>query len=263
MLRRRSKDRGFGDPVVIGATGGSGTRVVVQILQAFGVALGNRLNESLDPFVFMRFYDRWIERFVLDRTGRGGLGRVERRQIVDELRKTVAGHVEDAKPSPGGAWGWKSPRSIFFVPLLDDVYPAMRFVHVVRDPRDMAFSANQRQLEAHGSLFLTAEEQREPQPVQSALMWRRVNEDARAHGSKMGERYMLIRFEDICAEPTRASERLAAFVGADVDPERLREAASHVSPPASVERWKQEDPSILERIHAALADSLEHYGYTR
>ncbi|MGH2725653.1 MAG: sulfotransferase family protein [Actinomycetota bacterium] len=258
MKRRRRRPA---DPVVIGATGGSGTRVVVRMLQTFGVALGNRLNESLDPYVFMRFYDRWIDPFVLDRTGRQALSRRERARMVDELREAVDAHLEDAKPTPGAVWGWKSPRSIFLLPLLAEVFSEMRFVQVVRDPRDMAFSANQRQLESHGALYLTPEERAEPVPVQSALLWKRVNDDARSFGATMGDRYLLVRFEELCDDPAGSAKALASFVGVVPDDGRVREAATHVSEPSTVGRWKSEDQATSARVRQALGEALERFGY--
>ena len=264
-LRRPMRSRRLRtDPVVIGATGGSGTRVVVTILQACGVALGTRLNESLDPFVFMRYYDRWIDAFVLDRSGVRPLGSDERSAMRRELGEAVKEHLADAAPARGAPWGWKSPRSIFLLPLLDEVFPQMRFVHVVRDPRDMAFSANQRQVIAHGGVYLSPEERAEPDPIQSALLWKRVNADAAAYGrSSMPGRYLLLRFEDLCADPAGTSTELASFVGAATEPDRIRDAAASVSPPASVGRWRQEDPELVRRIDAVVAGDLEAFGYRR
>ncbi len=234
---------------------------MVTILQTFGVALGNRLNESLDPYVFMRFYDRWIDPFVRDRSGLRPMERRDRTAMVDELRSAVASHLDDAKPARGSAWGWKSPRSIFVLPLLGEVYPQLRFVHVVRDPRDMAFSSNQRQLEAHGDLYLSPEERAEPLPIQSALLWKRVNNEARTFGTTMGDRYLLLRFEGLCREPGATARALAAFAEVTAEAGSIEVAAARVVAPSSLGRWKKEDPTVVARIGEVLGDDLAGFGY--
>ena len=254
---------GHSHPVVIGATGGSGTRVVVRFLEALGVSLGRTLNESLDPYVFMSFYDRWIDPFVAERMGRGALSRRERSKMARDLQEAVQTHLADANPVRGARWGWKSPRSIFVLPLLDQAFPRMRFVHVVRDPRDMAFSNNQRQLVAHGPLYLREEERAEPLAIRSALMWKRVNSNAWVHGASMGERYLLVRYEDLCLDGRGGAASLASFLGIPAEDRRLDEAASHVSAPSSIGRWRQEDPALVDRIDALLGEDLESYGYRR
>ena len=48
--------------------------------------------------------------------------------------------AEDSK------WGWKSPRSIYYLPYYKAVLgDAFRFIHVVRDGRDVALGDNQMQ----------------------------------------------------------------------------------------------------------------------
>lgn len=51
---------GISSPLVIGATGGSGTRVVARICRRAGYDLGKDLNEAEDALPFASFHDRWI-----------------------------------------------------------------------------------------------------------------------------------------------------------------------------------------------------------
>ena len=51
-------------PVVIGATGGSGTRVVARIAKLAGYNLGTNLNSAEDALEFYSFHDKWINPFV-------------------------------------------------------------------------------------------------------------------------------------------------------------------------------------------------------
>ena len=132
-------------PGVIGATGGSGTRVLARIVQRGGMFIGADRNRSEDALDFAAFSDRWVNA-------------VRARGASAGARSGAAG----ARRAPGAlpaqrrdrAWGWKEPRSIYLLPLLDEELPGFRFLHLVRDGRDMAFSDNQVQLRKHGDAVL-------------------------------------------------------------------------------------------------------------
>ena len=55
-------------PLVVGATGGSGTRVVARILREAGLFTGSELNESEDAWKLGDYGDRWINLYA----GSGG-----------------------------------------------------------------------------------------------------------------------------------------------------------------------------------------------
>ena len=127
-------------PNVIGATGGSGTRVVARLVREAGVFTGTDLNQYEDALPFGEFSDRWINRFV------GDAGEPVVPDVLDGMRtdfdRVVRDHLVGLSPS-AQAWGWKEPRSIYYLPLLDAALPTVRFIHFIRDGRDMAFSENQ------------------------------------------------------------------------------------------------------------------------
>src|SRR6266403_2346284 len=51
-------------PLVIGATGGSGTRVIARIAKLAGYNLGANLNSAEDSLAFYSFHETWINPFV-------------------------------------------------------------------------------------------------------------------------------------------------------------------------------------------------------
>src|SRR5260370_20821937 len=81
----------------------------------------------------------------------------------------------------GTRWGWKEPRSIYFLPFLDQHWPGTKFIHVIRDGRDMAFSSNQNQLRKHGLFVLGSEVTDAPDPGRIAVLWARTNTEAGSH----------------------------------------------------------------------------------
>lgn len=230
-------------PVVIGATGGSGTRVVARIAQRGGMFLGADLNRSEDALDFARFSDRWIDR--LERGERPA-------ELVAELRALVARQHADAA---GRAWGWKEPRSIYLLPVLDQQLPGLRFLHLVRDGRDMAFSGNQVQLRKHGDAVL-GPGRGEPEAERSIALWREINLRAADRGERLGERYLRLRFEELAAEPTATTRKIFAFLGLDGEVERI--AAEEVGAPDTLGRWRGQEVAALE---ALAGDALARFGY--
>ncbi len=122
-------------------------------------------------------------------------------------------------PAPGARWGWKAPRTIFVLPAIHHVFRDSYAIQLVRDGRDMAYSQNQNQLEALGPALLGDLDPDTPQPVRSIALWSRVNVAAAAYGRRFMEgRHLVIRYEDLCAEPERTIARLLAHLEADPDP---------------------------------------------
>ena len=78
--------------------------------------------------------------------------------MLADLGETLADHC--AAVAGTAAWGWKEPRSIYLLPFFHRHLPGLRFLHVVRDGRDMAFSENQNQLRKHGEARVSRPEGR-------------------------------------------------------------------------------------------------------
>ena len=161
------------DPRVIGATGGSGTRVVGRIVRAGGMYIGTNLNDYQDALDLGGYSDRWINRFVSG-GHLEGLSEDVRAEMVDDLVDALQAHRRDL-PEDATAWGWKEPRSIYLLPFFNSVMPKLRFLHWMRDGRDMAFSENQQQLRKHGQTVLGPKRIGRMKPARSIALWTTVN----------------------------------------------------------------------------------------
>src|SRR6185503_9656389 len=225
------------EPGVIGATGGSGTRVLAAIVQRAGMFVGSDLNRSLDALDFAAFFDRWV-------------GRELPPAAAAELRGLVARQHAEADGRP---WGWKEPRSVYPLPFLDAELPGLRFLHVVRDGRDMAFSENQVQLRKHGDAVLGRTD--EPMALRSIALWRQVNLQAADFGEReLGDRYFRLRFEDLCAEPSARVAEVLRFFGLEDDAGQI--AAEEVEAPRTLGRWREADPELQAALTDRAADAL-------
>jgi Sulfotransferase family len=243
-------------PRVIGATGGSGTRVLAGIARAGGLFTGSRLNDYEDAVDFGAYSDRWINRWV---SANGTLGEAEQTEMEADLENVVTSHCADL-PADARGWGWKEPRSIYLMKYFDRAMPTFRFVHFVRDGRDMAFSENQNQLRKHGSVVLDATHEGLDRPLQSIVVWSKVNTWAADYGEQvLGDRYLRVRFEDLCSDPAVTTRRVFDLFELSGDAEQM--ARDAVRPPSTLGRWRDEKSETVRGLMDIAGPALERFGY--
>jgi hypothetical protein len=234
-------------PLVIGGLGGSGTRPVARIVARTGRFMGTNLNPPHDAMDIAEF--DWKHGLEYLREG-------ETDELREDFEAALAAHLEP-KEDEEQPWGWKHPHSYLLIPLLAKRFDKLRFVHVVRDGFDMAFSSNQNQL-THYGLFALGHGA-DDDPVRRIRFWAWANCRAADEGeSLLGDRYHLIRFEDLCREPEATVERLLRFAQvADDVPVPLDEVAA----PPSLGRARQAHPEYIDNLEAAAGDALRRFGY--
>jgi hypothetical protein len=241
-------------PNVVGATGGSGTRVVARILRAGGMFTGDKLNRYEDAVELGFYSDRWIDSYVQagDEPSDG-----VRREMAADLGAVLADHLSGL-PEDAVAWGWKEPRSIYLLRFWNETMPGVRFLHFVRDGRDLAFSENQNQLKTHGKAVLGDELRKAKTPIRSIALWNRVNAAAADYGEReLGPRYLRVRFEDLCAEPGPTVARVYDFFGLDGDAAAVGEA--EVRPPETLGRWRRH--KLADELTRVGEPTLRRFGY--
>lgn len=251
-------------PITVGGVGGSGTRVVALVLERAGVHIGDNTNLELDTLDLVPFYHRWIEPYVLRR--RHPLGRDEMADMAVDFAAAIAAQREFVQ-SGDAVWGWKFPPTIRFLSFLEDRLPGFCCVHVVRDGRDICYSKTQFEFLDHGRATLDGEEIRVPagfgamledeaifRLLMRARHWSRINDAATEFGeSEMADRYLRIRFEDLCQEPVATVRRILEFCDLEGDAEEL---ATAISRPASIGRWTQRPETERFLLNHVLQDSL-------
>jgi hypothetical protein len=247
-------------PLVIGATGGSGTRVVARIAKHAGYNLGSRLNSAEDALEFYSFHETWTNPFVLAQRQGRAMTPWQSARMKEAFHAAVARHIPEAERR-GTCWGWKAPRTIYLLPFLHAQFAQLRFIHLLRDGRDMALSPNQNQLRKHGCAALSWRERLfHSTGGRSILLWERINLRAADYGeSALRENYLRVRFEDLCANPLATTRQIVHFLGTPIDPEPL--ARTQITPPKSLGRWRTCSPRVISRLQALAAASLRRFGY--
>jgi hypothetical protein len=242
------------DPLVIGAVGGSGTRVFTRIAEGAGVYMGGHRDAQEDSRPMSPFYSEFTSDYLL---ANGHLDDSRSAQLSRRLTECLREHLEGL-PGPDHLWGVKNSRSMLMLPFWHQRFPAMRFLHVIRDGRDLAYSQNDNQIRRHGRAVLGPEIDL-PRPERAMLWWARVNVAAADYGeSELGERYMRVRLEDLCARPKKTIRALFDFVDAQGG---MKKAIAEVEPPPSLGRWRRQPQAEVARLVALGGTALERFGY--
>ena len=223
--------RSFSDgPVVVGGVGGSGTRVVAELLRSLGIFMGDDLNHANDNM-------RLAGMFTTFQSLIPGLptADVDLDDILDAFERDMhAAYLAQTDRRLG--WGWKVPANFFILPQLARRYGAFRYIHVMRHGLDMVFSDNQNQVRNFGRHY--GIDPGLPPAAAALRYWIRANETALADGRRHGIRLLPLSYDRLCAEPGPAIDDLLRFLGRDAgDRDRL---VALVRPPESIGRHRRE-----------------------
>ena len=112
-----------------------------------------------------------------------------------------------AAPHGKRRWCEKTPDHVQHLPLLSSHFPSARFIHLVRDGREVARSIRRRQL-------------RTPELV--IYRWKKLVELGQRDGGKLGSRYLELRYEDLTSNPRHEMETVCQFLGIDFNEQVLR-----------------------------------------
>jgi hypothetical protein len=173
--------------------------------------------------------------------------------------------------------GDKTPGYCRHVPVLHSLWPRTRFVHLIRDGRDVCLSATnwQRKLPKLMSEFPTWGED----PVTTAALWWKWHVRlGRQAGKKLrAGLYCEVRYEDLVADPNEQCARLCAFLDLPFDEAMLHfhEGKVRDKPGLDAKRawlpvtpglrnWRTQMPAQeIERFEAAAGDLLDELDYPR
>jgi hypothetical protein len=215
------------------AVGGSGTRVLAAIVRQSGMWIGANLNGPLDALDLADYCAQWIPTYV------GAAGPLSP-TVIHQMRQGLSDVVEKHRAPLNDAtapWGWKNSGSLHLLRLVHDTFPDARFVHMVRDGRDMAYSPNQYQVRRYGDLLLTPEERRWSQPLRSIVVWSRLNLMAADYADQyLPDRYRLVRSKT-CVRRRFTVQRVLDFCGLNGTQSASRD---QVVAPSSIGRWQHQ-----------------------
>lgn len=252
-------------PVVIGATGGSGTRALRAILMQYGAYMGEHVGLAGDARDFSTFYNLWIDE-TLRHTRRldyrlDDLPIEVREAALARLQTSIAAYCGRFDPT-AGPWGFKGPRSMFVLPYLQRLLPEMTFLLLIRDGRDMAASRNHGQVKKHyASLFgLPADADLD---LAAARLWSKANLEAAAWcRANLPDRHLVVRYEELCAQPARTIGTILDRLGWPYTAEQLTRMSREIKPSPGIGRWRSQPIPRQKEIAAACGETLKSFGYS-
>lgn len=242
-------------PVVIGGTGGSGTRVFAVTCEQAGFYMGDALNFAHDSKIFAPLLSQWVNPYLMKDTSS-----FQAEEMEAALREAI--HTHRNGIGPERRWGWKNPRIFFILPEIHKIFPQMKFIHVVRDGRDIAFSRNQNQPNLHGAALLGSQAESQSVPDRAITFWNNINLKVARYGeTHLGDHYLRIKLEDMCLNTQPTLSRMLEFLG--VNGQGLDQLAGHVETPESINRWQKEDDQVIASLHELGREALEYFGYLK
>jgi hypothetical protein len=128
------------------------------------------------------------------------------------FRRAVGSLIEilDGIASERGATGWveKTPKHYRYVGLLERAAPDVRFIHVVRDGRDVVASLVDRA--RNHSRFRNRLD-----PLAAARLWNEAIRTASRY--RASHRHLVLAYEDFVHDPATGLQRVCDFLGYDYD----------------------------------------------
>jgi Sulfotransferase family len=157
------------------------------------------------------------------------------------------------KPGP---FGWKYPGMFLFLPELMQAFPQARYIHVLRDPFDMAWSSNAGGVRLWAPLAGIDPSELETRPQNAQLAWWLYSTRLALSGGRgLRDRFMVVRLEQLVNHPRASARRLAAFAGLEPDAASLGTTLKAVQRPESIGRSAGQpldvfDPKLLAEAQA-------------
>lgn len=195
---------------------------------------------------------------------RGALSEAEPRTFPDAIRAIFSWYAAQRGKT---RYGNKSPVHALAMPELASLFPEARFIHIIRDGRDVALS------------YVDAPVG--PQTLEAAaLKWRRFVRRAREGGRLVGPgRYIEVRYEELTQQTEDVLRLVCEFIGLEFDDrmlryhERVEEAfggpvpQQHRNlhrPPSRVRDWREQlTPDAVAGVELIAGPTLNELGYGR
>ncbi len=248
-------------PVVLLGRGHSGTRVLAWMCVHLGVKLGTsspHVEGDPDDVTFTNKI-KALAAHNLDVTSPADVREHALRRFKAAVSKYYAG-----LGNPSGMWGWKFPETYLIAPYVARTFPQARYLHLVRDGRDIAFKSHLTDNPRHrvGKAVLSACHALElPDHMRAAASWAYQVDRFDAFRDHLPASSVLdMRFEDLCTSPAESAERLSAFLGASMT-DACREYVASGIDTLKVAQYGEQDPRLVDDVERRIVATLRRYRY--
>lgn len=150
-------------------------------------------------------YSRWDELQILKEEFRRWVGCLVEPRLVDVINLI---YQDQARRAGKRRFGDKTPDHIRLIPQLSVLYPGAKFIHLIRDGRDVAIS--------HIKLGWGRYYDRKEFEWTVAMRLRREYA-----ASAYADQILEVAYEDLVAEPEATLRKICAFIGEEFEPAML------------------------------------------
>jgi hypothetical protein len=228
--------------------GHSGTRAMSHTLSASGVFMGEPLNVSGDLIPPHDMYEacRVMARYVTWTQGLNwDFSQLHNMEIPPEFTRLIHAYLRSVLESSAVNKGWKIPETTLVFPWIRRMFPDMKYIFWIRNPRDCIAGGHVTDdMRKFGIAYPPAEDVRLRRATSWQYQYNLVKATAKpAH-------WIEVRFEDFVLRQEETLARLEAFLG-------IKLARIPVRPDA-IGRWKS-DPGVT--YYDFFAPAMKAYGY--
>ncbi len=208
--------------------GHSGTRAMSHTLTASGVFMGLPLNPSGDLLPPQAMYDACrvlAPHIAWQGEQQWDFKTVQTCPIPDEFVSLIDEYLVSVREYTGEHKGWKIPETTLVFPWILRLFPDIKYIFWIRDPRDCILGAHVTDdMTRFGISYPPTEDER----LRRAISWRYQYDLIKA--TPKPKNWIEVRFEDFVLKQDETLARLEAYLGIPL-------AKIPVNPEA-VGRWK-------------------------
>jgi len=228
--------------------GHGGTRAMSHTLSASGVYMGQPLNKSGDLLPPGDMYEacRVMARHVVHNGGLSwDFSKLHTMEIDPAFTRLIESYLATVLSSDAASRGWKIPETTLVLPWIVRMFPDIRYIHWIRDPRDSILSGHKTDDLAD---FSVPYDRTDNVRLRRAISWKYQVEIV--HATPRPKHWLGVRFEDFVLDQDATLGRIGAFLGIDMAKVPVR--------PESVGRWRTDEG---EHDFDFFREELIEYGY--
>jgi hypothetical protein len=264
----------LGPPVVIFNKSHSGSRFLARLVAEADVLMGAHQNESNDSWDVLKLVEYLVERYYPNYAPLWDQDRSTDHKLVELTREVFTSHTEGMPPH--ARWGWKLCETAYVLPVLDFLFPQARYIHLIRDGRDVAFTDhrapnrpfwkkiyfNTDGMLAWRGLRFHRRDYESRSHIYNALHWANSVTVGRAYGAMLRERYLEIRYEDLCESFAPTAARVLEFIGAEDSSATINRLLPSVYR-SSVGKYRRQPQQKVDEVVELVKPMLISLGYLR
>ncbi len=248
-------------PVILTGRGGSGTRLLAEVMLAQGVDLGHSLNRSLDSL-------QWVDLlYEITLANLAGHTQPWAGSWSEELRHRARWHHRHPAEI-AGPWGFKLPEAMLVGHELMEAWPTARVIHLVRHPLDVCLRRTHMTsrmtnpigkailLAAYQALGMNQDPATDPPHMHNAVSWWFQLERMQALKRQYPHQILEVCYEDLCDRTNTATGQLCAAL-------ELKQRPTELSVDTARRRRWQPGDQRAEDVWRVCGELAALYGYKK